>query len=730
MENIKISILVLIFSLSSQTLTYSQERVMDSLENELTINKHKDTTRVNNLDRSAYLYYRKDIDKAAEYIDQAFATADSINFKKGKARSLFLKGKTQEEQSNYPEAIAQYNKALLVYEALNNWEGIAKCYAALGYALHYSGEFNNSIINLKKSIELSNTYGVETETALPVKFIGYNYLDMGNYDQAKTYYDKALAINIKYNNTLEISSCNLNIGSVYLKKGKYPTALEYYNKSLKISEEIKDTIGIAKALNNIGIIYDISNNYDQALTYYNKALAIQKKIGTQRNVAKGLGNLGLVYFGKEDYTNALLHYNEAIKISKAINDRDSQARYLTYIGGVYMRLEDHIKAIDNYKEAIKINMELGDQFGLCYTYKLLAESYYLQKKYKDALINAQKCNSLANKLEALGFQRDSYNLLAKLYELTGNYKKALENNKLAKIYNDTLFNKQNIEKFAKLEAEYKYQQALDSANIRELKLAKTVTATSKDLEKSKRNYLWAIIGILLVSILLGGMIFYLKFRNIKSQTQNIVMEQKLLRSQMTPHFIFNSLSVLQGMILNKEEKKSVSYLSKFSKLLRIILENSRDKTVSLSQELTAIENYLALQNLENEAYNYTVMVDRTIDVSLYEVPPMLIQPFVENAIEHAFGDQQENRNIAIHLKYVDTKLICTIADNGIGIGGQIDNKRGDKKSLSTTITSERLQILSKDFKMKGSVTIEDRQRYNEQGTIVTLLIPYKMNPAL
>ncbi len=195
---------------------------------------------------------------------------------------------------------------------------------------------------------------------------------------------------------------------------------------------------------------------------------------------------------------------------------------------------------------------------------------------------------------------------------------------------------------------------------------------------------------------------------------------------MTPHFIFNSLSVLQGMILNKEEKTAISYLSKFSKLLRIILENSREKTVLLSQELIAIENYLALHNIEeNEAYKYTLVVDDTIDILSFNIPPMLIQPFIENAIEHAFGTRKDNRKIDIHLKFANSNLICTILDNGIGIDALVKKKNSQKKSLATTITSERLKILSKDFKMEGSMKIEDRINFNEQGTIVTLIIPYK-----
>ena len=160
--------------------------------------------------------------------------------------------------------------------------------------------------------------------------------------------------------------------------------------------------------------------------------------------------------------------------------------------------------------------------------------------------------------------------------------------------------------------------------------------------------------------------------------------------------------------------------------MRITLENSRDKLVLLSQELLAIENYLALQNLENEAYQYSVLVDENINTEAFEIPPMLIQPFVENAIEHAFINQKKNRKINIHLSFTDDKLLCTISDNGVGSNYENGNKRKDKKSLATTITSERLKILSKDLKMEGFVMVEDRQVYGEQGTIVTLQIPHKI----
>ena len=104
---------------------------------------------------------------------------------------------------------------------------------------------------------------------------------------------------------------------------------------------------------------------------------------------------------------------------------------------------------------------------------------------------------------------------------------------------------------------------------------------------------------------------------------------------------------------------------------------------------------------------------------------MLIQPFIENAVEHAFTDQKENRKIDVHVQQIDKQLTCTITDNGIGIDSQKVSDRKNKKSLATTITSERLELLAKDLNKEGSVTIEDRQQHNGRGTIVTLVIPHK-----
>ncbi|WP_233194597.1 tetratricopeptide repeat protein [Aquimarina sp. I32.4] len=704
----------------------AQNKKIDSLKNELKIYTKKDTVRVKILNHLAFYHYRSNPPQSLVYAEQAGKLADEIKSTKGKARSFYMKGITYMEQTKFEVSISNFKKAIELYASIDDLKGIAGCKNGMGALYNYRGNQKLALKYFKEALAIDHKLGIKKNIPNYLYNIGNIYSGMGKYKEALINLKKALNAYTNSNNKHGILSCLNAIAVVYIEQGNYSLSLEYHNKSLDVAEKSNDSIGIFQSLNNIGNIYKQQKFYDKALGFYNKALSIQQAKHNTKNINSITNNIGSIYINKKEFNKAILYFKKSIKVSKEVNDNDYLAIGLNGLGFAYLGIKKYSKALASFQEANKITNTTQKKYELLESYIGIASVYYYMNKYNLALVNAEKGAQLATKYKFLKHQRDAYELLSKINNKIGEHEKAFLNHQQLKKLNDSLFNRENIKKIAELEYEYKYKNELASAEKRELRLTKTVKTTSQSLEKSQRNLLLGVIAFLITILIFGATIFFLKLRNEKSKTQNIVIEQKLLRSQMTPHFIFNSLSVLQGMILNKEEKKSVSYLSKFSKLLRIILENSRDKIVLLSQELTAIENYLALQNLENEAYTYTVFVEDTIDVSVFKIPPMLIQPFVENAIEHAFVNQKENRILDVHLSYLNKKLICTITDNGIGIDSLVKSKNQDKKSLSTTITSERLKMLSNDFKMKGSVIIEDRQKYNEQGTIVTLIIPYKI----
>ncbi|WP_186826896.1 tetratricopeptide repeat-containing sensor histidine kinase [Seonamhaeicola algicola] len=679
----------------------------------------KDTLRVNLLLKIVENNYKNDFQENIKFLDEAETISKEVKFKKGIAISLFYKGLIISRNSNYQFGDTYYKEAISLFNEINMHQQVINSYRNLSIFSNNQGNFNNAIHYRKQRVKYRERIGNE-KVEEDLYYIGYYYYKIGKFDECISYYNKALLISDKNGNHKIFQECLTSIGNMYSHQGNHPLALKYLNQALENAKKFREPKNISDALISIGNIYIRIQDYDKAISFHKKAL----NEPNHDNYGSISHNLGESYKYKKEYEKSLEYFTAALNVYIKKHNRSDEAETLNKIGEIYFELNELHKANSYFENAKNINIEIENKRGLCGSYLGLGKIYFKKKQFNKALIFGLKCQKIANKLKLTDIQRDTEKLLFNIYKETGNYKKSLVSHIEYKKLNDSLFNKENIEKITQLEYEYKYKQALDSASIKELQLKKTVQTTSQNLEKSKRHYLWAIIGILLISIILGSIIFAQKLKNVKSKTQNVVMEQKLLRSQMTPHFIFNSLSVLQGMILNKEEKKSIHYLSKFSKLLRLTLENSRDKTVSLTQELRAVQDYLTLQNLENEAYKCTITVENTVNTKLFEVPPMLIQPFVENAVEHAFINQKENKKIDIRLRYLNKKLICTICDNGVGVNYQRYSKAKHKKSLSTTITSERIKILSKDLKIPGSVKIEDKQIYGKQGTLVTLEIPY------
>ncbi|WBX78123.1 tetratricopeptide repeat protein [Tenacibaculum ovolyticum] len=718
--------ILLIFFFSLVGTVFSQNSKIDRLKIELQNHRLNDTTKVNLLNGLAFSYFSKDISKSIEYLDKANALADSIYFKKGKGRSIYIRGITESIKADYNQACSYYNKALNLYESINFKQGIANCYNAMGITYKNKGDLRKSVSYFKKAIQLEEDIKGKNLSAALIN-LGAVYQDLGDLNKAIPPLKKALSIAKSDKNEQRVAYSLNNLGAIYKEQGNYQLALVNLKKSLYLNEKLGDSISVAHGLFNMGGIYKIQKYYGKAMISYKKSLELYQRIDSKKGISSVLNDIGMLHKENRDYRSALDNYIEAFKMSTQIGAKADIPYILNNIGEVHLALKDYKKANQYFNDSKKNSIEVESKRALCGAYIGLSRTYISYREYDNALSNALKANEISKEIGFLDYQKEASEILFKVYKYIGNYKKSLENHQQFKKLNDSLFNKENIEKLTQLEYEYKYKQVLDSANIRELQLTKTVTVTNKNLEKSQQNLLLGVIAFLVITLILAAIIFFLKLRNEKSKTQNVIIEQKLLRSQMTPHFIFNSLSVLQGMILNKEENNAVSYLSKFSKLLRTILENSRHKTVVLSEELSAINSYMALQNLDmNPPFEYTLNVDSNINETIFKIPPMLIQPFIENAIEHAFPDKKEHKKINVTLIFKEEKLICIIKDNGIGIDEIKQKLEKNKNSLATTITSERLAMLSKEFKTVGTIKVQNRKILGEEGTLVTLMIPYKI----
>ena len=206
------------------------------------------------------------------------------------------------------------------------------------------------------------------------------------------------------------------------------------------------------------------------------------------------------------------------------------------------------------------------------------------------------------------------------------------------------------------------------------------------------------------------------------------LEQKLLRTQMNPHFIFNSLASIESFIYENEPKEAGMYLSKFARLIRLILENSASEYITLEKEIETLNFYLSLEKLRlNDNLYYSIEIDSSVSLDQIYLPPMLTQPFIENAIEHGFRGMKEAGKLNVSFKVSEGILEVQITDNGMGIAQSQQQKDLNKthKSMAIQITQERLKFLNKNKKRKLNFAVTEllNDKNENKGTKVLFEVP-------
>lgn len=708
---ISISTLFLLISFTS----YSQDKIVDSLQNALNAYSKKDTIRVNLLNSFATKIYTTDVEKALKLLKESEILSGNLNFKSGKAYSLLHTGKTLINKQDYTQALNCFKDALNLYEDIKDNEGIANSYLNSGRSYYYLTDFPKALENFKQAAIVSEKAGKPKIVSNALMVIGMIYQAQGDHDKSIENYKKSMAIDGKIDNKKGISATLINLANLYKQQGNYSSALETYNKSIEIKKQLGDEYGVASNLNNIGTLYQEIENNKEALKYYQKAMPIFEKTNSSREVLGCLNNIGVIYLN-ENNPKALPIFKKALLLLGENGDPANSAIFTVNIAGFYYLNKNYDESLRYYEKAIKIQKQIGAKRELTHSYLNIARVYQEKKDYEKALEIAEKGNTIAKELSLISYQKDFSLLLSEIYYEKKEYKLAYENRQEHKVLNDSIYKTENIDKLAQIKYKFAYKDTLNTAN-------KNVSTLKKSVAVSERQKKWFIGGFIGLLILLGLLASLLKIRKVKMQNQQLLLEQKLLITQMNPHFIFNSIDNIQGLIYEKQDKEAINYLSKFSKLTRQILENSNENYISLLEEVEMIENYIALQQLlYSNKFDYTINIQNTIETDATLLPPMLTQPFIENAIKHGLGNVSNKGKIDISFYLKDAKLFFEVTDNGKGFDA--NNDKSNHKSLAMTITKERLVYYTKnqDFEMKTN-NIMDKDK-NVVGAQVVFEIPY------
>jgi sensor histidine kinase YesM len=686
---------ITIFTLLVASCCMGQQKEIDSLHTLLSKHPQKDTVRFLLLTDLSYYYNGIDPKKGVQYADEALALTEYLHDKKRIAQAYSVKASSLRSTGNDSSALVFYNKAVTLHNASGNKIGAARSINNIGLIYNGKSDYAKAIQYHSKAALILADLGQTNMLGTVYNSLGVNYWYLSDYSRALDYYIKSLKIKETegdYNLTANIVS---NIGLIFKDMQNYKQSLAYHYKSLEYFKKVDNQKGMANTYGNIGVVFDLQDNPSAAIRFFRRQLAICKAIDDKLGAARAMNNIAVSDIDLKKYDEALDFLLQSVRYYQTVQNRSDLAGAYAVLGELCMTASDSIltkhgiassnrvrMAISYYKKSLALNIETGHLSGETIVWKNLSAAYEANKDFPNALYAANRGTHLK----------------------------------------DSLFTSEKKSEIARKEMRYEQEK-------REAVLKAEHKAEVKQ-QQTTRNAITGGAGILAIASI-ASFVFYKHRRDADERQKEAELkaeisdtEMKLLRLQMNPHFIFNSLNSISDYVNKHDPETADQYLSKFAKLMRMTLENSEKKEVPLSEDLTALELYMQLEALRlANRFTYEIVVSESINAEETLVPPLILQPFVENSIWHGIAPKQGAGRILICVKTESKMIICTVEDDGIGRVKALQNSQqeSEPKSMGIKITKSRIDILNKIKNTDAALAVTDL----ENGTRVEVRLPYE-----
>ena len=560
-------------------------------------------------------------------------------------------------QSRYQEAENFIEKASTINDSLNSKEGMWHTYSCRSMLFEYQGEYSRALDHAIKALEL----GEESFPKLSVQLIesnhhlGINLWHLYKYDEALSYYLKALDIARKLDHAYWQAAISAAIGLLYYEQDLTDLALEHYFKALRTYQELGSKERLGTLNNNIGVAYTDRKDYIKALEHYQVSLEIRKSLGNSHDIIQSYGNIAEVYYQKRDYANAKQYYGLALEKAKDTGTDN-------FLGPIYRSLGIVNTATKDY--------EVADNY--------LSQAIFMEKKFRDD-----------------GVSHKTWEALAKLYEATGKYELAHKNYKIFISIRDSLARKKEIDRLNELRTRYEI-------DLKESQLA----AQRMDLkilgQKRKIDALWR--GILIASVILLGLFsfFLYRYQNVKNRRkEELIKQQRSLNkqlqeiSQMKSQFFANishefrtPLTLILGPIdklieetQNAKNLQSLHLVKKNAVQLKRLINQLLDLSKAEDGSLNLIASQrnivdlakgvlFSFQSLADQKKVHLVFSCTEDEILVFYEPEKLEQVFsnlISNALKFTAAQGKVQLSLQRILKNDIPEVQITIEDSGMGI---------------------------------------------------------------
>lgn len=608
---------------------------------------------------------------------------------------------------------------------------------------HYSMvNTDTAVMYGKKGLGLAEKLEHQVSIANVKNSLGWAYLQMNNYGNAEPLFLEALDTWKQLNRQKEQKVVMSNLGVLYMSKKDYAKSLSYLREVISLDDAMNDTGSKAIDLYNVGRLYNMQKNYLEARKYFQQSYALHKQMNNELLMSEVLMSIGNTYQYEGNYRESLKYYEQVAPVFKKLNNAKRLGLTYENSAGSYALLKDYSAALRYYSLAEEQYNSLHSKADLYYV--LIGKGdVYLQmnddNRAKTALLTALQ---YAQEMNDPGLQYEVMKSIADVQMRQGDYRSATAMLLRSAAIKDSLFTLEKQQELLKLQTQFETER-----KEKENELLKAQNAiASATLQRNNIFLVAAIAGLLL----LGGLLYMIyknkegKAKHIRTleslnkqlQEQkeeisriNIMLQLKALRAQMNPHFIFNCMSSIQECILLGQVDDANKYLSKLSRLLRMVLLFAEAESISLDKELEMLELYLELEKVRlQQQFRFVIQVDETLFSEEVMVPTLILQPFAENAIWHGLMHKPADRLLHIRITADQECLLCSIEDNGIGRvqASVLMQHKKHHQSKGLTIIEERLDIIRQRSGVKQTgFVITDQYTGDGQpaGTAVFLTLP-------
>jgi tetratricopeptide (TPR) repeat protein len=681
-------------------------------------------TAINNLAASYYMF--GDLDSALACFHAAQTIHATNGYLPGVADALNNEGLILGIMGRYAEQRDRLFQAMDIYAHAGDSSAMAKALNNIATYYKEQGQPDSAMLCFGRTLAIYKVLGDKKGIADTQMNIGEALSEQGRAAEAMGHY---LASKRSYENLDDrrgLSICLGNLSSLLQDQGLLKEALEYAHQSLDLKIALGDSIGQAKERMDIGQILEGQDEHDLALNQYTKSMVVFVRSGDRSNEAMVQGSMGDALRNMGYPNSALVHYRRSMAISEAIGKPADIANALYKLGHYFEQQGQLDSALVNYRACLVIDERTKDRESESFTLFSIGHVKLLQGNAQEAERWARRSLKLAREL---GFPNNilrATEVLHQALEQQGKWREAVEVLKLHQAMVDSVRGTETAKALLRMQLRYSFRQTQIADSLQgAVALARVENERQAASAKADRMALRnkALIAIAIILLVGGGTTFVLdrRRRRAKYQRDAAKLELKAMRAQMNPHFIFNALASINDFVADNEGELASSYLTKFARLMRLVLENSRQAQVPLAKDLEALKLYLDLEQLRmNGKFEHAIELDPAIDQERTLVPPLVIQPFVENAIRHGLAMKSGKGHLLVTLRKHQGTLVATVQDDGVGLRQSSTHDGNVARSpLGTTITAERLAMLN------GKLNTHFGYRFLEvpQGVCVEVTLP-------